>query len=169
MRWMYKGLKVMADIWVCEVNEKVGEFFNRKIGERGYFPAVSLVLFFDGECGFCMRSVRLVYEFDEKGLVDFAPLQGELAGKYRLKGYSEKGGGSMVILREDDGEIFTKGDAVLELGKALGGVFGVLAFGYSFFPERLRNWFYDLVARNRHQLGGTCDLPDQGLSSRIRD
>lgn len=151
------------------MNEKVGEFFNRIIGERGYFPTVSLVLFFDGECGFCTRSVRLVYELDDKGLIDFAPLQGKLAGEFGLKGYSEKGGGSMVILREQDGEIFTKGDALVELGKALGGVFGALAFGFSFFPQRLRNWLYDLVAKNRHQLGGACDLPDQGLRSRIRD
>ena len=78
---------------------------------------MSLVLFFDGECGFCKRSVRLVYECDEKGLIEFAPLQGVLAEKYELKGYSEKGGGSMVMLREEDGEVFTKGDALIELGK----------------------------------------------------
>jgi len=130
---------------------------------------VSLVLFFDGECGFCQRSVRLVYEYDEKGLIEFAPLQGELAGKHELKGYSEKGGGSMVMLREEDGEIFTKGDALIELGKSLGGVFWVLAVGFSIFPKGLRNWLYDLVAKNRYNLAGSCELPDEGLRKRIRD
>jgi predicted DCC family thiol-disulfide oxidoreductase YuxK len=130
---------------------------------------VSLVLFFDGECGFCKRSVRLVYEYDEKGLIEFAPLQGVLAEKYELKGYSEKGGGSMVMLREEDGEVFTKGDALIELGKNLGGVFWVLAFGFSIFPKLLRNGLYDLVAKNRYKLAGSCELPDEGLMKRIRE
>lgn len=130
---------------------------------------MSLVLFFDGECGFCKRSVRLVYECDEKGLIEFAPLQGVLAEKYELKGYSEKGGGSMVMLREEDGEVFTKGDALIELGKNLGGVFWVLAFGFSIFPKLLRNGLYDLVAKNRYKLAGSCELPDEGLMKRIRE
>jgi predicted DCC family thiol-disulfide oxidoreductase YuxK len=130
---------------------------------------VSLVLFFDGECGFCKRSVRLVYEYDEKGLIEFAPLQGVLAEKYELKGYSEKGGGSMVMLREEDGEVFTKGDALIELGKNLGGVFWVLAFGFSIFPKLLRNGLYDLIAKNRYKLAGSCELPDEGLMKRIRE
>ena len=130
---------------------------------------MSLVLFFDGECGFCKRSVRLVYEYDEKGLIEFAPLQGVLAEKYELKGYSEKGGGSMVMLREEDGEVFTKGDALIELGKNLGGVFWVLAFGFSNFPKLLRNGLYDLVAKNRYKLAGSCELPDEGLMKRIRE
>jgi predicted DCC family thiol-disulfide oxidoreductase YuxK len=110
-----------------------------------------------------------VYEFDEKGLIEFAPLQGGLAEKYEFKGYSEKGGGSMVILREEDGEIFTKGDALIELGKSLGGVFWVLAVGFSFFPKRMRNWLYDLVAKSRYNLAGSCELPDDGLKERIRE
>ncbi len=116
-----------------------------------------------------MRSVRFVYEYDEKGLIEFAPLQGELARKFELKGYAEKGGGSMVILREEDGEIFTKGDALLELGKTLGGVFRVLAVMFSILPVRLRNAAYDLMARNRNRLAGACELPDEGLRKRIRN
>ena len=130
---------------------------------------MSLVLFFDGDCGFCTRSVRFVYEYDEKGLIEFAPLQGELAGKYSLKGYSEKGGGSMVILREEDGGIFTKGDALIELGKTLGGVFMVLAWFFSFLPNRIRNRLYDLVAMNRYKLSVACQLPDEGLLKRMRN
>ncbi len=151
------------------MNEKVGEFFNRIIDESEYFFAVSLVLFYDGECGFCTRSVRFVYEYDGKGVIEFAPLQGELAGKFGLKGYSEKGGGSMVMLREEDGEIFTKGDALIELGKALGGVFCLLAVMFSLLPQKFRDWLYDLVARNRNRLAGACELPDESLRKRMRD
>jgi predicted DCC family thiol-disulfide oxidoreductase YuxK len=75
----------------------------------------------------------------------------------------------MVMLREEDGEVFTKGDALIELGKNLGGVFWVLAFGFSIFPKLLRNGLYDLIAKNRYKLAGSCELPDEGLMKRIRE
>lgn len=131
-----------------------------------------LVLFFDGECGFCQKSVRWIHEFDDNGWIEFAPLQGELAEKFGLGGYAEKGGGSLVVLREPDGEIFTKSDAVAELGKALGGVFRVLAFMLSRIPGKLRDGIYDGVARNRYRLLGkadACALPDKGLRERMRE
>lgn len=130
------------------------------------------MLFFDGDCGFCSKSVRRVYQFDPRGIIEFAPLQGVLAGKLGLRKYAEKGGGSMVILRESDGVMFTKGDAIIELGKALGGILAALASAFSLFPKNVRDWAYDLVAKNRHLLAGkdnTCAMPEEGLRKRMRE
>jgi predicted DCC family thiol-disulfide oxidoreductase YuxK len=146
--------------------------FNRIIEDKEYFLAVSLVMFFDGECGFCQKSVRFVYEFDERGLIEFAPLQGHFATELGLLSYAEKGGGSLVVLREQDGEVFTKSDALVELGKALGGVFYLLAMMLSGLPKRFRNGAYDLVARNRYRLAGkavACGLPNENLMKRMRE
>jgi predicted DCC family thiol-disulfide oxidoreductase YuxK len=154
------------------MNEEVDDFFNRIIDRSEYFLAVCLILFFDGECGFCQKSVRFVYEYDEGEMIKFAPLQGELAGENKLSGYAEKEAGTMVVLREEDGMIFTKSDAAVELGKALGGVFRLLAMMVSAFPKRFRNGIYDLVARNRYRLAGkvdACGLPDEGLKKRMRE
>jgi predicted DCC family thiol-disulfide oxidoreductase YuxK len=132
---------------------------------------MALVLFFDGDCGFCSKSVLRVYHLDPKGAVEFAPLQGVLAAKLDLLKYSEKGGGSMVILRESDGVMFTKGDAVIELGKALGGVWAELARAFSIVPRFARNLAYDLVARHRHLLpgkGNQCAVPDKDFMARMR-
>jgi predicted DCC family thiol-disulfide oxidoreductase YuxK len=126
------------------------------------------VLFFDGECGFCTRSVRWVYHLDEKGRVVFAPLQGESAKELGLLGYAEKGGGSMVILRELDGKTFLKSEALIELGRTLGGLWRLLAVLFSIFPKRLRDGVYDLVAKNRYRLSGACVLPDEVLRGRMR-
>lgn len=133
---------------------------------------MALVLFFDGDCGFCSKSVRCVYQYDSSGVIDFAPLQGSLAGKLGLRKYAEKGGGSMVILRESDGVMFTKGDAWIELGRALGGVWAGLASVFSLFPKLARDWVYDLIAKNRYRLAGTgnhCALPEEGLRKRMRE
>jgi len=130
-----------------------------------------LVLFFDGECGFCSESVRQVYALDKAGVIDFAPLQGELAREMGLTKFAEKKGGTMVILREDDGEKFYKGDAWVVLGKALGGVWAVLAVIYAFFPKAVRDWGYDLVAKNRYLIAGkneSCGMVEEGLRKRMR-
>lgn len=130
------------------------------------------MLFFDGDCGFCSKSVRRVYQLDPGGDIEFAPLQGVLAGKLGLRKYAEKDGGSMVILRESDGVMFTKGDAWITLGESLGGIWAALATAFSLFPKHSRDWFYDLVAKNRYRLAGkgnACALPDEGLRKRMRD
>lgn len=131
-----------------------------------------LVLFFDGDCGFCTKSVRRVYRLDEKGAVEFAPLQGKLAGELGLTKFADKAGGTMVIIRESDGRRFFKGDAWIELGKTLGGIWAVLAAVFSVFPKAARDWGYDLVARNRYLLAGkgnACGMPDEGLRKRMRE
>lgn len=133
---------------------------------------MALVLFFDGECGFCSKSVRRVYQLDRKGAIEFAPLQGELSGKLGLGKYADKDGGSMVILRESDGEMFTKGDAWVVLGNTLGGIWAALASAFSLFPKQVRDMAYDLVAKNRYLIAGkgnACSMPDEGLRKRMRD
>ena len=133
---------------------------------------MALVLFFDGDCGFCNKSVRRVYQIDQQGAIEFAPLQGLLAGELGLGKYADKDGGSMVILRESDGEMFTKGDAWIALGGALGGIWAALASAFSLFPKHVRDWAYDLVAKNRYLLAGkgnACAMPEEGLRKRMRE
>jgi predicted DCC family thiol-disulfide oxidoreductase YuxK len=133
---------------------------------------MALVLFFDGDCGFCAKSVRRVYQLDPGGAIVFAPLQGVLARKLGLRKYAEKGGGSMVILRESDGVIFTKGDAWILLGETLGGIWAALASAFSLFPKHARDWAYDLVARNRYRIAGkgnACAMSEEGLRKRMRE
>lgn len=133
---------------------------------------MALVLFFDGDCGFCSSSVRRVYQLDPGGNIEFAPLQGILAGKLDLGKYADKDNGSMVILRESDGVMFTKGDAWILLGKTLGGIWATMASVFSLFPKGARDWAYDLVARNRYLIAGKgnqCTLPEEGLRKRMRE
>ena len=129
------------------------------------------VLFFDGDCGFCSKSVRKVHGLDKAGVIDFAPLQGELSAEKGFTKHAAKDGGTMVLLREEDGRVFMKGDAWVELGKALGGVWGVMAGCFGVFPRGFRNFIYDLVAKNRYLLAGkgdSCGMPEESLRKRMR-
>lgn len=132
---------------------------------------MSLVLFFDGDCGFCSKSVRKVYALDREGKVEFAPLQGELAQELGFTKYADKAGGTMVILREEDGEKFFKGDAWIVLGETLGGAWSFLARIFALFPKTARDWIYDLVAEHRYLIAGknnACGIPEEGLRARMR-
>ena len=128
------------------------------------------VLFFDGDCAFCSRSVRTVARLDKRGTVSFAPLHGELAREMGFARHAAKNGGTMVLLRESDGRIFTHSDAWIELANALG-------VGWKWFtaariiPKALRDFVYRIIADNRYHLMGktdACALPDPVLASRLR-
>jgi predicted DCC family thiol-disulfide oxidoreductase YuxK len=129
------------------------------------------VLFFDGECGFCAASVRRVARLDKHGKVEFAPLQGKLAAEMELTGHAADRGGTLVVLREADGRIFTRSDALIELARVLGG-FWKLAIVARFIPRSLRDVVYRWIADHRQFLAGksaTCALPTSELRRRFRE
>ena len=140
-------------------------------GRRANVGAMSWVLFFDGDCAFCSSSVRRVARLDPRGRVNFAPLQGKLAGEMDLAENAAKSGGTMVLLREDDGKLFTRSDALIELARVLGGVWNVMTLS-RFIPKSLRDWVYNRIADNRFRLirkGETCALPEPELRARLRE
>ncbi len=129
---------------------------------------MSWVLFFDGYCGFCSVSVRWVLRLDKRRSVFFAPLQGELAGKLGLAGHAAETGGTMVMLRESDGVLFTRSDAMLELARVLGWPWR-LARAAAIIPRRWRDCVYQFIADHRGRLAGkTCRLLDAKLVERLR-
>lgn len=127
------------------------------------------ILFFDGDCAFCSAGVRRVFRADRCGNLRFAPLQGKLSAEKGFTIHADPAGGSMVLLREEDGAVFLRGDAVLELARALGGPWRPLRAG-RILPRRWRDALYSLVARNRHWIsrkGDFCELPGPELLARI--
>lgn len=127
---------------------------------------MSWVLFFDGDCGFCSASVRWVLRLDKHGRVYFAPLQGELARKLGLDVHASETGGTMVLLRESDGKVFTRTDALLELARVLGWPWR-LARVVSIIPRRWRDGVYQFIADHRRALSGKKrGLPTAGREAR---
>lgn len=129
------------------------------------------VLFFDGDCAVCSQAVRRVARWDRRGRVFFAALQGELARRHGLSHYADAAHGSLVVMREADGMVFTHSDAWLELVHALGGGWRVFSL-LRLVPKRLRDRGYRWLARNRHRFRGrsdACRLPDPAWLKRLRD
>ena len=124
------------------------------------------ILFFDGVCGLCNSTVDLLIKEDINDALKFAPLQGETAKDLiPKKEISEMK--SVVFYR--DGKIFIQSDAIIETGRAMGGFFG-LAIILKLIPKFLRNFFYDIIAKNRYKWFGvkeTCRMPSENEREKL--
>ena len=127
-----------------------------------------MILLFDGVCNFCNFWVNFVLDRDRQRVIRFAPLQSE-AGKTLLKkgGFSEKDFDTFILT---DGEIFyTKSDAGLKVASVLGFPYSMLKV-FSLLPRPLRNWVYDIIAKNRYSFFGkkeVCRIPAPGERERF--
>lgn len=135
-----------------------------------HLAVVKWVLFYDGECGICTSSVNRVFALDQNGVIDFSPLQGEFSRANGLEKHADIREGTMVVLRESDGAIFLRTDAILEIARALGGIYKV-ATVCRWIPRFLRDGAYKWFARNRHHfgwVGNACRIPSPEFLARIR-
>ncbi|MES2440155.1 MAG: DCC1-like thiol-disulfide oxidoreductase family protein [Verrucomicrobiota bacterium] len=129
------------------------------------------VLFFDGDCAFCSKSVRQVVALDKHRRISFAPLQGKLAAEKDFAKHAAAAGGTMVLLRESDGKVFMKSDALIELARVLGGWWRMTTLT-RLIPKFLRDTVYGWIADNRHRFMGksdSCSLPDPEVLKRLRE
>lgn len=116
------------------------------------------IVFFDGVCGFCNKSVDALVRLDEDEVLRFAPIQGEVAKSVLPEERRE----NLDTICYFDGErIFTKTRALLEIGRAVGGGLQ-LFYPLVLLPDALRDAAYDWVARNRYRWFGkseSCRMP----------
>src|SRR6185437_6716448 len=124
------------------------------------------VILYDGVCGLCNRTVQFILKRDRKDLFRFAPLQSEFAKKTLLRHpqITDKFGSVCFVSNAGQpGELVEiRSAAAISIGRELGAFWRILSNVFSILPESLRDWGYDLVARNRYRIFGkydTCPLP----------
>lgn len=116
------------------------------------------IVFFDGVCGLCNRAVDILLRIDRRGVLLFAPLQGETARALLPPELVED---LETLVFRVRGENYTRSRAVLHILGEIGGLwkpFGILAG----LPPALGDTLYRFVARHRIQWFGskeTCRLP----------
>jgi predicted DCC family thiol-disulfide oxidoreductase YuxK len=136
------------------------------------------VVFFDGVCTLCNRSVQFLLDHEREASLRFSPLQSEAAvrllsdsvGAQRAQALREGDGGapsSMVVL--DDGEVFTESNAALRLARYLRAPWRWLA-AFCIVPRPVRDWAYRALARRRYRWfgkEGACRVPSPELHARF--
>jgi predicted DCC family thiol-disulfide oxidoreductase YuxK len=121
----------------------------------------NLVLY-DGECGLCDRTVQFLLRHDKKGVLNYAPLQGETARPF--VGAEPALETMLLVERLADGStrVSARSRGVFRTLAKLGGFWRVVSW-LRILPGFLTDLGYRLVARHRIQLFGrvdACRVPD---------
>ncbi len=127
------------------------------------------IILFDGVCNLCNRFVVFVIRKDTKIKFKFASLQSEVGKRIEesIDIESEESPNSVVFV--DKNKYYVKSDAVLRIVKELGGVWSLSYFLF-IVPRPIRDFFYDMVAKNRYRLFGRkfhCMVPNSDLKERF--
>jgi predicted DCC family thiol-disulfide oxidoreductase YuxK len=129
------------------------------------------LLFYDGGCGLCHRSVTFVLARDREGaMFRYAPLDGPTF----VQRFSEGDRAALpdsIVLQTADGRTLVRSAAMIHIGERLGGPWRIVARIASLMPRWLLDLGYDGVARIRRHLfakpEGACPLLPSELRARF--
>ena len=105
------------------------------------------ILFYDGECGVCSRTVRFILKNERSKELFFCSLQGDFAINFLAERGIESVSSNTLYLFEN-GKLYHKSRAALKLIAYLKRPFGLLKILYV-FPLFFREFVYDRIAANR--------------------
>ena len=126
------------------------------------------IVLYDGVCGFCNQSVQLILRHDRKGRFRFASLQSEV-GQALLKRHGLATDDLDTFVLVEDGRAYVRSTGALRVARGMGGAWRLTAI-LSIVPRPVRDFFYDLFARNRYRMFGrldACMLPPPEVRSRF--
>ncbi|MDQ8199124.1 DCC1-like thiol-disulfide oxidoreductase family protein [Pelagicoccus enzymogenes] len=126
------------------------------------------IVFFDGVCGFCNKSVDFLLKVDGRGRLLFSPIQGETAKRILPAERRE----NVDTISFFDGErVFYRTTALLKIARLLGGIWLVF-YPLIVLPEEWRDAAYNWVAKRRYRIFGkreACRMPSPEERARFLD
>jgi predicted DCC family thiol-disulfide oxidoreductase YuxK len=132
------------------------------------FPDDKPILLFDGVCVLCSAFARFVSRHDPAAAIRFtaaqSPLGSALCRHYGLDPADPET--TSLIL---DGRALGKLEAYAAVMHRLGPPWSLLRIALV-LPQRLRDWLYDRIAKNRYRLFGrreACIVPDGSWRERV--
>lgn len=126
------------------------------------------IILFDGVCNFCNRTINIILKYDKQAYFQFAASQSNAAkGIMQECSLEEKAISSVILI--DQEKVYTKTDAVIQIANRLSGWPRLFSF-IKFIPKPIRDFGYDLIAKNRYTLFGkkdNCMIPDASIRNRF--
>ncbi len=124
------------------------------------------IIFFDGSCGLCHRSVQFILSRDKKELFHFSPLDSQYSSKALVNVDSSA---DTFYLKSDE-IIYQKAEAWIKTLFLLGGTWKLIAIALKQIPTATLDIVYDFIAKYRKQIFGTktnCDLLSKDQKNRF--
>jgi predicted DCC family thiol-disulfide oxidoreductase YuxK len=137
------------------------------VGSPHSDATTSPIVFFDGVCGLCNRSVDWIIRHDRNAIFRFAPLQGETSRT--LLGPDAGADLNTIVLLDEHGQ-HRRSVAVVAILRRLGGFWRLCGALLWIVPRPIRNWGYNVIARNRYRWFGkhdTCRIPSAAERARF--
>lgn len=125
------------------------------------------IIFFDGYCNLCNRSVQLVIKNDRRNIFKFAPLQAEKTVFFLQEKKFQTNSDSILYWNKK--QFYSESSAALRIAWHLKFPFPLLIIFY-LVPAFLRNPVYRYIARNRYKWFGkqeSCMIPSPELKSKF--
>jgi predicted DCC family thiol-disulfide oxidoreductase YuxK len=129
---------------------------------------LSGVVVFDGVCNLCSHTVQFILAHEKAASLKFASVQSAAGSRIMLDCGLDPGDAKTFVLVEE-GRAYFRSEAAVRIATHLRapwrwlGVVGIV-------PSFLRDWIYDLVARNRYRWFGrrdACMVPSAAIASRF--
>lgn len=132
-------------------------------------PKDKKIILFDGVCNLCNNVVQFIIKNDKNDIFRFLPLQSELGNEICNYIGVDQNKIDSIILYHPGVAYYYKSSAAIEIAEELGGIYS-LASILKIFPEKLRNYVYDYIARNRYKWYGkkeSCMIPTPELKAKF--
>lgn len=126
------------------------------------------IVFFDGLCNLCSRSVQTILKWDKNDRYLIAPLQGKTAVS-KLSDYLKTHPGTDSILLWHDNKVYSRSTAALKIAAGLTFPMNLLTI-FWVFPPFIRDMVYKFIARNRYKWFGkrdACWLPEEKYTKKF--
>ncbi len=127
------------------------------------------IIFYDGICVFCSRSIYFILKHDKSNAFLICPFQTEfwkqLCDQYEINKKSI----DTVVLLDQSNRIFVKSKAVIKVMIILGFPFNLFGI-FKVFPSVWLDKLYDFIARNRYKWFGknkNCRIIKQDFKSKF--
>lgn len=127
------------------------------------------IILFDGVCNLCDSSVQFIIKHDKKDAFRFTTLQSELGIEICNYIGIDQTKIDSIVLYNPGVAYYYKSSAVLEIADELGGIYSLVSV-FKILPEKLRNYIYDYIAKNRYKWYGkkeSCMIPTPELKAKF--
>ncbi len=122
----------------------------------------------DAQCGLCARGARWIARNDHARAFRIIPMQTDL-GRALFQHYDLDPEDPASWLFLDQGQGYTSLDAIIRVGRHLGGASKLLS-ALRVLPRPVQDALYGAIARNRYRLSprvDMCTLPDADIQARL--
>ena len=133
------------------------------------------LVLYDGVCGLCNRSVRVILKRDRLKRFRFASMQSEFGERILARhGCTDDALESLIVIvdyGERSEQLLRKSDAVLHIASRIGGLYR-LSRVFRILPVSVLDRFYGMIARHRYAWFGkydSCPLPQERHRDRFHD